>query len=92
MRSLLAGQLQVFNRLCDVGAVAVMPGKFAQVIVQLLGEEGFNPLASALMQQLTPLHQHRVVRNLLGERVLEGVLGIADRRLLVDELAQLADH
>jgi hypothetical protein len=58
LRSLLAGQVQVFNRLCYVRAVAVMAGQFIQMIVQLLGEEGFNPLASALMQQLTPLHQH----------------------------------
>ena len=38
--------------------------------------------------------QHRVVRDFLGQRVLEAVLDIADRGLLVDELGQLqiAEH
>ena len=41
------------------------------------------------MQLLAPLDQHRVVGDLLRQRVLEDVFGVADRRLLVDELAQL---
>ena len=41
------------------------------------------------MQLLAPLQQHGVVGDLLRERVLEGVFDVADRRLLVDELAEL---
>ena len=46
------------------------------------------------MQKLAPLDQHRVVGDLLGERVLEDVLDVAHRGLLVDELGQLqvAEH
>jgi hypothetical protein len=41
------------------------------------------------MQQAAPFVQHRVVGDVIGQRVLEGVLDVADRRLLVDELAEL---
>ena len=41
------------------------------------------------MQELAALDQHRVVGDLLRQRVLEGVLDIARGRLLVDELARL---
>src|ERR1700730_6185121 len=41
------------------------------------------------MQLPASLNQDRVVRNLLRQRVLEDVLGVADRRLLVDEFAEL---
>jgi len=41
------------------------------------------------MQNLAAFEQKRVVGDLLRQRVLENILGIAHRRLLVDELAQL---
>ena len=41
------------------------------------------------MQELAALDQQRVVSDLLRQRMLEGVLNIARRRLLVDELPGL---
>ncbi len=41
----------------------------------------------SLVQEFAPLDQQRVVGNVVGQRVLEGVFDISHRRLLVDELA-----
>ena len=54
-----------------------------------IGVERLERRSRVLVQELAPLDQDRVVGDLLRQRVLENVFGIAHRRLLVDELAQL---
>ncbi len=63
--------------------------QLVQMIVQLCGEHRLQLLSGALVQLLAALDQQRVVSDLLRQRVLEDVLGVADRRLLVDELGEL---
>ena len=66
-----------------------MMREFGQMIVDLIERRRFERETDPLVQDLAPLDQQRVVGDFLRQRVLEGVLDIADRRLLVDELAQL---
>src|ERR1700730_17817690 len=86
---LLRRQPQVFDRLRNVIAAAVMTRQLAQMVVQLLGEHRLERLAGAFVQELAALDQPRVVSHFLRQRVLEGVLDVGKRRLLVDELAEL---
>ena len=53
---LLAGKVQIGYCLRGVRAAAVVAGQFVQVIVQPLGEESFNHLASSLVQQPAPIY------------------------------------
>src|ERR1700730_656563 len=78
---LLAGPPQILDRLADVIAASVMMRQFAQMIVQSLGVKRLYRLRCALMQQLTALDQQRAVRDLLRQRVLEGVLDVLSGRL-----------
>ena len=64
-----------------VGRPVVRRG--TQTIVTGVLQPGFT------VQLPPPLHQDRVVGNLLRQSVLEDVFAVAQRRLLVDELAQL---
>ena len=45
--------------------------------------------ADSFVDEPAAFHQHRVVGDFLGKRVLEGVFDVAQSRLLVDELAEL---
>src|SRR5262249_27472187 len=65
-------------------------GEVGEMVVEAVGGELLNRLRNPLMHHLSPLDQYRVVRRLLGERVLEHVLDIAIiSGLLVDELGEL---
>ena len=57
LHRLLAGAPEIFDRLADVIAVAVMMRQLAQMIVQLLGEHRFQCLSGALVQLLAALDQ-----------------------------------
>ena len=63
--------------------------EFGQMVVERGCVERLECPADALVQLLAPLDQDRVVGHFLRQRVLENVFGVAHRRLLVDELAQL---
>src|SRR5216683_5442853 len=94
LQRLLARPPQVFDRLADVIAEAVMTRQLAQVIVQLPGEHRLQRNSGALVQELAALDQQRVIGDLLRQRVLEDVFDIARGRLLVYELRhlQLGEH
>src|SRR5271154_5872002 len=66
-----------------------MMREFGQMFLDRTCVEGLERRSSALVQLLAPLDQNRVVGHFLRQRVLEDVLGVADGRLLVNELAQL---
>ena len=66
-----------------------MVGQLGQVIVDPLLEQRLDRLTRALMQESAALHQHRVVRHLLRERVLEGIFRFPQCGSFVDELAGL---
>src|SRR5215831_9468157 len=89
LRGLPSSQMQILDRLGYVCAVAIVSRQFIQVLVQLFGEKGFNRFACELMQQPASLDQYRVIGNLLRESMFEDIFDISQRRLLVDELAQL---
>jgi hypothetical protein len=52
-----------------------------QMVLQLPREHRLQSLSSALMQQLAPLDQQRVVCDFLSQRMLENVLNFGKRRL-----------
>ena len=54
---LLARTPQIFDRLVDVIAPAVMTRQSAQMIVQLLGEHRFQGLSGPFVQELAALDQ-----------------------------------
>ena len=86
---LAPGAKQILYGLARVGAAAVMVGQLGQVIVDPILEQRLDRLTRALMQEPAALHQHGVVRDFLGQRVFEDVLGFGKGGLLVDELAEL---
>src|SRR3984893_18322835 len=86
---LAPGTRQILYGLARVGGAAVMVGQLGEVIVDPLLEQRLDRLTRALMQEPAALHQHRVVRHLLRERVLEGIFRLPQCGLLVDELAGL---
>jgi hypothetical protein len=49
----------------------------------------FDRIADPLMERPSASYQDRPGSHLLGQRMLEDIFGVAQRRLLVDELAQL---
>ena len=77
------------NGFARVAAQPIVARKFAAAIFEPIREQGFDRCADPIVQLLAPFDQYRVVRDLLGERVLEDELRVAHRWLLVDELAQL---
>ena len=66
-----------------------MMRELGQMLFELAVVKRFERCADPLVHLLAPLDQYRVVGDFLGQRVLEGVFDVADRRLLVDELADL---
>src|SRR6266849_9660744 len=73
-RRLLARPPKIFDRLGEVIAASVMMRQIAQMVVQLLGEHRLQRLTGALVQELAPLDQQRVVGDLLRQRMLKRVL------------------
>ena len=63
--------------------------QFGNVIVQALGIGGFQRRADSLVQHAAAIVQHRVVGDVMSQRVLEDVLDVAGRGLLVDKLGEL---
>ena len=63
--------------------------QFGNVVVQALGIGGFQRCADSLVQYTAAIVQHRIVGDIMSQRVLEDVLDVAGRRLLVDELGEL---
>src|SRR5216684_3449946 len=86
---LAPGARQILYGLARVGGAAVMVGQLGQVIVDPILEQRLDSLTRALMQESAALHQHRVVRHLLRERMLEGVFRFPQCGSFVDELAGL---
>src|SRR5208282_4469002 len=89
-----AGKTQILYRLAGISTAAVMASEVRQMIVELIGKQRLERLCRSLVERLAALVQHRAVRHLMRERVLEGVFHVWQRRLLVDELAelQIAEH
>src|ERR1700720_2393315 len=88
LQRLLPCAPEIFDRLADVIAAAVMMRQLTQMIVQLLGEHRLQCVSGALVQEFAASNQQRVVGDLLRERMLENVLSIGEDRLLVDELGR----
>jgi hypothetical protein len=57
LHRLLARSSEISDRLVDVLAVAIVMCQLAQVIVQLVGEQGLQRLSGALMYELAALNQ-----------------------------------
>src|SRR5260370_15927364 len=89
LRRLLARPPQVFDRLGEVIAASVMMRQIAQTIVESIGVKRLYRHRRALVQQLAALDQQRVIRDLLRQRMLEGVFDSGGSGLFVDELGQL---
>jgi hypothetical protein len=89
LHRLLARQPQIFDRLGNVIAAAVVMGQVAQMIVQLPGEHRLQGLTSVLVRELAPLDQQRVVGDLLRKSMLEDVFDFGQGRLLIDEFGEL---
>jgi len=66
-----------------------MVGEFGQMVFERTCVERFERRANTFVQLLAPLQQYRVVRDLLSQCMLENVFGVAQGRLLVDELSEL---
>jgi hypothetical protein len=62
------------------------------VVLQMLLVKRLDGTRRLVMDRAAPLGQYRVVGDLLRQRMLEGVLGTSQARLLVDELAHLQVH
>src|SRR5262249_47257719 len=80
---------QIVNSLAHVAAAIVMARQITEVVVELLSEQHLDRCASSLMQRSSPFGQQRIVGDLLRQRVLEAIFALANRRLFVDEFAQL---
>src|ERR1700737_1022122 len=83
------GAKQILYGLARVGAAAVRVGQLGQVIIDPILEQRLERLTRALMQKPAALHQHRVVRHLLREHVLEAVYRFSQSGLFVDEFASM---
>jgi hypothetical protein len=88
LKRLLACAPQVFDRLAEVVAATIVTRQVAQVIVQSLSEHRLQGFSGTLLQSLAALDQQRVVGHLLGQRMLEAVFNLADRRLFVDKASR----
>ena len=86
IQRLFASQTQVLDRLGGVVARTIVVGEIGVVVFQPLMVQRFDRLASTLVQQFAAFGKQRVVGDIVGQRVLEGVFDIARCRLLVDEL------
>ena len=56
------------------------------MIVQALAIDQFQAVADPFMQQPPAFIENRVIRYVMGKRMLKRVLDVSHRRLLVDEL------
>ena len=83
------GEAQILDGLGLIGAARIMMRQIRKVIVQGRGIQELDGPSHILMQLLAALLEDRVVGDLLGQRVLEDIFDVRDRRLLVDELAKL---
>ena len=79
----------IFHRLGRVAAARIVMRQFGNVIVKALGIGGFQRGADPLMQYAAAIVQHRLVGDVMSQRVLEDVLDVAGRGLLVDKLGEL---
>src|SRR5712675_1315420 len=69
--------------------MTVMVSESLDMVFEVACKLRLDSCSGPRMDQFAPLDQHRAVRDLLRERVLEGVLDLSYRRLLVDELRKL---
>ena len=59
------------------------------MVVESSREKRFDGFARAMVEHSTTFSQQQVIRDLPRERVLESVLGVVQRRLLVNKLRRL---
>src|ERR1700730_1893729 len=86
---LFASTLHIFDRFGEISAAAVMMGQLVDMLFEPICEQLLDSSTRALVQNPSALGEYRVVRDLLGQRVLEGEFDVTHGRLLVDELRQL---
>src|SRR5215469_15557041 len=86
---LLCRQLRIMYCLRGIIAEQIMVREIAVMLVQLLRIELFERASGSVMERAAALVQQRFVSDLLRQRVLEAVFDIADRRLFIDEFAEL---
>ena len=65
----------------------VVISQLAKMVVERILEQRSYSCSDPFVEGLAPLNQDRVIGDFQRKRVLEGVLDIANRGLLVDELA-----
>src|SRR5947209_2299419 len=75
---------EVLHRLREVATTLEVTSKIAHVIIQAAIKEPLDCLTNPTVQRGASLLEQRLVGDLLGERVFEGVFDIAWRRLLVN--------
>src|SRR5208283_1795048 len=80
------GTLKVLERLLRVAAASEVIRELFDVIVEPLRIKGLERHTDANVESAPALSQDGIVRHAQGKRVLEGVLDVAGRRLLIDEL------
>src|SRR5229473_3178616 len=86
---LLRRQVRELERLRSIVAHQKVMSQLAQVVLELPCVTRLDGMRCALMGSAAPFGQQRVVCNLVGKRVLEGILRTSEGRLLIDELAEL---
>ncbi|MCY1283203.1 hypothetical protein D9M70_320760 [compost metagenome] len=89
LQCLLAGAVQVFDRLGHVAAEAVVVGQLAAIVLEPALEQVLDRARRDFMQGAAAFGQQRIARDFLGQCVLEGVLDFRERRSFVDEIRSL---
>lgn len=69
--------------------MSVVIGEVGEMVVQVVGDKLLDRLSNTLVNCAPPVRQHRIVGDLLSQRMLERVLDLREGGLFVDELAEL---
>src|SRR5262249_39030679 len=86
---LLRGQREIRDGLLSVPAPTVMMSQLTVVLLQTIRKELFNRVRGLFVQPITLLNQHRVVRDLLREGVLENIPDLGKGGLLIEKFLAL---
>jgi hypothetical protein len=81
--------LETEYRSFHIATMPVMMRKFRDVLVNLFLVDNFNCGSNALVKAPASFQEDGAICDLLGQRMLERIFKVANRGLLVDELARL---
>src|SRR5262249_3742511 len=89
LRAVLTGADAILHCLVRVATMAVVIRELCDVVIEALTVCRFQRGTDTLVQQAAAFSQDRLVGDVMGEGVFEGVFDIARRGLLIDELTYL---